>query len=118
MSEIKVGDRVKAPVYGRATVIGEHIAFGGKRWLWIEYDSGHECYGVQATQLTRIEPVVLTPKYSVGSKVRLKEEHTTATHIVEIQGVSVAYTFENWATRLEKDLEPVCLHCKGTGVSE
>ena len=114
--KIKVGDRVEARVYGRATVIGEHIAFGGKRWLWIEYDSGHECYGVQATQLTRIEPepVVLTPKYGVGQRVNFIGQGK-----VHLAGVEVGYHSEKWGGLwAESLLEPIptpCPTCKGSG---
>jgi len=113
--EIKVGDRVQE----HGIDIPGRIVGITKDGAWITR-SGKIAHLTALCYLTLIPPenVALTPKYLVGSKVRLKEEHTTATHIVEIQGVSVAYTFENWATRLEKDLEPVCLHCKGTGVSE
>ena len=116
--KIKVGDRVEARVYGRATVIGEHIAFGGKRWLWIEYDSGHECYGVQATQLTRIEPepVVLTPKYAVGQRVRLCGANT-ATEVIENR---IACRLESGGYYYEDILEPIpepCPECKGSGVA-
>ena len=116
---IKVGDRVEARVYGRATVIGEHIAFGGKRWLWIEYDSGHECYGVQATQLTHIEPepvtVTLTPKYKVGQEVMgigsgsryILGEYAIAYYVGHGEG---------WMP--ERAIKPVptpCPTCKGSG---
>ena len=119
--KIKVGDRVEARVYGRATVIGEHIAFGGKRWLWIEYDSGHECYGVQATQLTRIEPepVTLTPKYRIADSLRFKGGNRE-TAPIRVTGIIIGYLDEDNYFWREAELEPVpepCDKCKGSGVA-
>lgn len=74
MSEIKVGDRVKeADLSSIGTVIGRHRDREGDEWAWVETEDEEDCqcHGFLLSELTRIEPAVSQPKFSVGQEVDL-----------------------------------------------
>ncbi|RPJ39948.1 MAG: hypothetical protein EHM35_00915 [Planctomycetaceae bacterium] len=140
MSEIKVGDRVRASWGPVGTVLATHTSKKGMPWLWIEYDSSGDCYGndcIDQFALIPPEPEVLTPKYKVKDRVTIKGAgcagNRTVYRIAEVAdtiryglewdadppcGISAGRTL---ATYVADELEPApspCPVCKGTGVSE
>ena len=121
MNDIKVGDRVHDFCYGNGTALALHLAAGGECWVWSEYDKPKTCYGTRITDLTRIEPekVVLTPRFAVGQRLRLRGDHS---HIFIADRIEILYQdsgnpMQSW---YEDALEPVpepCPECKGSGIA-
>jgi len=110
MSDINVGDRVK---HIRSALVDVCAIDGNK--LWVKDPHGNH-WTTTVSLLTRIEPVVLTPKYSVGQTVNCIGQGK-----VQVTGVEVGYHIEKWGGLWpESLLEPVptpCPTCKGSGKS-
>ena len=101
---IKVGDRVQ---HAFSTEAHGTVLAAGPEWLYVHYDNGHNEAWLTAN-CRRIEPekAVLTPKYPVGVRVRVRQDHS---HSFTVEHIQILYRdpTDNSQCWYEDSLEPV-----------